>query len=148
MVTRQPLKLICKWYKYPSFTHYLLLLTTMTRTARSSFPRAIYKDRSESKSGTDKHMRKDGGGPHGWGRISDERRLENDAILDEELEEGVTLAMRTSSLHTLHFLLLSYFPTAGSLARSASASSTSEEELESARKFRQNALKGPSMSSP
>lgn len=113
MVTRQPLKLICKWYKYPSFTHYLLLLTTMTRTARSSFPRAIYKDRSESKSGTDKHMRKDGGGPHGWGRISDERRLENDAILDEELEEGVALAIRTSSSHTPHFPTYLLLPNSG-----------------------------------
>ena len=69
----------------------------MTRTARSSFPRAISKDRSESKSGTDKHMRKDGGGPHGWGRITDEQQLENAAIEDEELEQGIALAKRTSS---------------------------------------------------
>ena len=72
----------------------------MTRTARSSFPRAISKDRSESKSGTDKHMRKDGGGPHGWGRLTDEQELENAAILDEEVEEGIALARRTYCLHT------------------------------------------------
>ncbi|KAF7964848.1 hypothetical protein HWV62_2500, partial [Athelia sp. TMB] len=57
----------------------------MTRTARATFPRAMNKDRSESKSGhrDDKHMRKDGGGPHGWGRLSDEKDLEEAAMQDE-----------------------------------------------------------------
>lgn len=58
----------------------------MTRTARSAFPRAMVKDRSESKSGLDKHVRKDGGGPHGWGKLSDEQDLESAALDDELLD--------------------------------------------------------------
>jgi Hyaluronan / mRNA binding family len=55
----------------------------MTRTARSSFPRAIHKDRSESKSGLDKSLRKNGAGMHNWGSLADERHLEFAAIEDE-----------------------------------------------------------------
>lgn len=58
----------------------------MTRTARSLHPRAMVRDRSESKSGHDKHIRKDGGGPHGWGRLTDEKDLESAAMEDEQLE--------------------------------------------------------------
>jgi len=60
----------------------------MTRTARAAFPRAIYKDRSESKSGhrDDKHVRKDGAGSHGWGSIADEKAHEDAGLRDEQLE--------------------------------------------------------------
>ena len=58
----------------------------MTRTARSSFPRAIVKDRSESKSGLDKSLRKNGAGMHNWGSLADEEVLEFAAIYDEEQE--------------------------------------------------------------
>jgi hypothetical protein len=60
----------------------------MTRTARAAFPRALLKDRSESKSGhrDDKHVRKDGAGPHGWGSLADEKNLEDAALYDEQLE--------------------------------------------------------------
>jgi hypothetical protein len=60
----------------------------MTRTARAAFPRAIFKDRSESKSGhrDDKHVRKDGAGAHSWGSIADEKALEDAALNDEQLE--------------------------------------------------------------
>jgi len=107
----------------------------MTRTARSSFPRAIVKDRSESKSGHDKRIRKDGGGPHGWGRLADEKELESAALYDEQLEFNeeaisgqVKMARDAGS--------------PGRIQRTVSTSSTSEEDLESARKFRKNALKG------
>jgi hypothetical protein len=58
----------------------------MTRTARSAFPRAILKDRSESKSGLDKSLRKNGAGMHNWGNLADEVYLESAAIEDEGLE--------------------------------------------------------------
>jgi hypothetical protein len=58
----------------------------MTRTARSSFPRAVRKDRSESKSGLDKSLRKNGAGMHNWGSIADEKTLEFAALDDGGLE--------------------------------------------------------------
>ena len=56
----------------------------MTRTERASFPRAIIKDRAESKSGMDKSTPKQGAGTHNWGSLIDERELEEAADLDEE----------------------------------------------------------------
>jgi hypothetical protein len=58
----------------------------MTRTSRSAFPRAVLRDRSESKSGLDKSIRKNGGGGHNWGSLADEQTLEFAAMDDEELE--------------------------------------------------------------
>jgi hypothetical protein len=58
----------------------------MTRTARSSFPRAILKDRSESRTGLDKSLRKNGAGMHNWGSLADEGHLEFAAMDDEEQE--------------------------------------------------------------
>lgn len=56
----------------------------MTRTERATSPRAIIKDRSESKTGIDKHTPKNGAGPHNWGSLMDERELEEAAVYDEE----------------------------------------------------------------
>lgn len=61
----------------------------MTRTERATFPRAVLKDRSESKSGLNKSLRKNGGGPHNWGSLADEGDLEYAAMEDEELEMSV-----------------------------------------------------------
>jgi hypothetical protein len=60
----------------------------MTRTSRAAFPRALVKDRSESKSGhrDDKNVRKGGAGAHGWGSLADEKALEDAALNDEQLE--------------------------------------------------------------
>lgn len=58
----------------------------MTRTERAAFPRAVVKDRSESKSGLDKSIRKGGAGQHNWGRLSDERDLEDAGLADEEMD--------------------------------------------------------------
>ncbi|KZV92346.1 hypothetical protein EXIGLDRAFT_749733 [Exidia glandulosa HHB12029] len=44
----------------------------MTRTERATHPRALVKDRSESKSGLDKRVQKNGAGAHGWGSLADE----------------------------------------------------------------------------
>jgi len=58
----------------------------MTRTARATYPRAVIKDRSESRSGLDASMRKSGAGHHNWGSIADEVYLESAAMEDEGLE--------------------------------------------------------------
>lgn len=55
----------------------------MTRTERAAFPRALFRDRSESKSGLDKSLRKSGGGNHNWGSIHNEGYLESAALEDE-----------------------------------------------------------------
>ena len=77
----------------------------MTRTARAAYPRAVIKDRSESRTGTYDMARKSGAGQHNWGSLADERRLESaaldDALLDEEEGEeapAVDLASSTSSV--------------------------------------------------
>lgn len=60
----------------------------MTRTERATSLRAIVKDRSESKTGIDKHTPKNGAGTHNWGSLMDERDLEEQAAYDEEREIG------------------------------------------------------------
>lgn len=58
----------------------------MTRTERATSPRAIIKDRSESKTGIDKRTPKGGAGTHNWGSLMDERNLEDAAAYDQERE--------------------------------------------------------------
>jgi len=58
----------------------------MTRTERSLSPRAIIKDRSESKTGMDKALRKGGAGGHNWGNINEEYLLGAEALDDERQE--------------------------------------------------------------
>ncbi|KAH8102041.1 hypothetical protein BXZ70DRAFT_1076638 [Cristinia sonorae] len=96
----------------------------MTRTERAAFPRAIIKDRTESRSGMDKRTPKQGAGPHNWGSLIDERELEDGADYDEaqELEaEGIRK------------------PSPPAVERRTS--SVSEEDREKAREFRKNAFK-------
>ena len=69
--------------RQPPTTATLLLPLTMTRTARAAYPRAVNKDRSESRSGLDTSMRKSGAGHHNWGSIADEQQLEAAALEDE-----------------------------------------------------------------
>ncbi|THH32875.1 hypothetical protein EUX98_g1341 [Antrodiella citrinella] len=96
----------------------------MTRTERATFPRAIIKDRAESRSGMDKSTPKQGAGPHNWGSLIDERELEDGADYDEvrELEET---GIRKSSPPAIE----------------RRTSSVSEEDREKAREFRKHALK-------
>lgn len=63
--------------------HYL---HTMTRTARASHPRALNRDRSESRTGLDNSIRKGGAGGHNWGSLADESLLEARALDDEDME--------------------------------------------------------------
>jgi len=63
----------------------------MTRTERSSHPRALNKDRSENKSGLKSGLRKSGAGAHNWGAYDDELEHEQD-LLDQEFDgEGPDL---------------------------------------------------------
>ena len=61
----------------------------MTRTARAAYPRAVIRDRSDSRNGLDSSIRKSGAGHHNWGSLADELRLEEAALGDEELEAEV-----------------------------------------------------------
>jgi len=105
----------------------------MTRTVHATFPRALLKDRSESKSGhrDDKHVRKGGAGAHGWGSLADEKELEEAGLNDEGLE-----------LYAEYHRELVEDGKHDALETTASSSSTSGEELESAKEFRKHALKG------
>ncbi|PFH50873.1 hypothetical protein AMATHDRAFT_104992, partial [Amanita thiersii Skay4041] len=101
----------------------------MTRTARASYPRAVNRDRSESKSGLDASLRKGGAGRHNWGGIANERDLEAAAMRDEEFDEEEEEVPNRSCEEDKKPDM------------SRSASTISEEEVQSAKKFRKNALK-------
>lgn len=72
----------------------------MTRTERSLSPRAIIKDRSESKSGMDKALRKGGAGSHNWGNINDEYLIEAEALDDEQQESVANKGEHPATLRT------------------------------------------------
>lgn len=72
----------------------------MTRTERATFPRAIIKDRAESKSGLDKRLPKNGAGTHNWGSLLNERDLEDAADFDETRDvEGTTEGLLSHILY-------------------------------------------------
>jgi len=96
----------------------------MTRTERSLSPRAIIKDRSESKSGMDKALRKGGAGGHNWGNINEEYLLEAEA-LDDEKQESVANKEGSADKPEL----------------TRRTSVTSEEDRTAAREVRKRALK-------
>jgi len=60
----------------------------MTRTARATYPRAVTRDRSVSKSGLDAAMKKGGSGQHSWGSLDHEYEYERGGELDAALEDG------------------------------------------------------------
>ncbi|KAF9453379.1 hypothetical protein P691DRAFT_792830 [Macrolepiota fuliginosa MF-IS2] len=103
----------------------------MTRTERAAYPRALNRDRSESRTGLDPNLRKRGAGNHNWGSLADEQRLEAGALDDENMElaeevegkVGVEPAERSRS------------------GSSATSNSLTEEERERARQLRKNAFK-------
>jgi hypothetical protein len=98
----------------------------MTRTERASFPRALEKDRHDSRSGLDKHIAKNGAGAHGWGSVADE--LDHEAFAyDDEPGASFDAAVKEPT-------------TAVDVPRSKDVAYT-EEERESAREFRKHALK-------
>ncbi|TFK75552.1 hypothetical protein BDN72DRAFT_954740 [Pluteus cervinus] len=94
----------------------------MTRTSRATFPRAVLKDRSESRTGLDKSVRKNGAGGHNWGSVRDEHELEDAALEDEGLE-------------------LEEASTQNSDANADATETMTFEEYEKARTYRKKALK-------
>jgi len=124
----------------------------MTRTERSLSPKALLKDRSESKSGMDKSMRKGGAGTHNWGSLADEVDLVSAAYEDALEERGLDApgdkAKVVNGAATVNGTPES--AAAGGSAgearpaapeRSTSANSVTEEDRESAREYRRGALK-------
>jgi len=111
----------------------------MTRTERSFYPRAVMKDRSESRNTMDKSLKKGGAGAHGWGALSDEAMNEFRALEDEDLTLSDVEGEDVSNVDTASSVSTSDGSPVGRL-RSVS-SSLSPEELENARHFRDGALK-------
>ncbi|KAF5393157.1 hypothetical protein D9757_001353 [Collybiopsis confluens] len=103
----------------------------MTRTARSTYPRAVLKDRSQSRSGMDKSLKKDGAGKGNWGKLGDVEYGE----VEYDEESDVRNVENTSSSET------------GSEASSPPSDlkttySSDEKEIEAAKAFRKRALSG------
>ncbi|KAJ7450815.1 hypothetical protein FB451DRAFT_1285216 [Mycena latifolia] len=111
----------------------------MTRTSRSASLRSVLKDRSESKTGLNNALRKNGGGAHNWGSLEHERDLEFAGIDDgqQELDEQLDDDSENDS-HSAH----SDEVTAPYKKPSSPVLERSEEELATARKIRMNAFKG------
>ncbi|KAG8991431.1 hypothetical protein FRB95_007752 [Tulasnella sp. JGI-2019a] len=108
----------------------------MTGTIRATNPRALIRDRSNSKTGMDKSMRKAGGGAHNWGNIDDQIEGE---MYDDGSEENLRDAAKSASIPPADV--------AGDRRLSVSTASTgtssglTEEEKEKAVEYRANALK-------
>jgi hypothetical protein len=104
----------------------------MTRTERSSFPRALEKDRHDSRTGLSsdpKHIQKGGAGSHSWGSLDRELDHEIGAFDDEpgiEPDEEVEGAIATRPEQ---------------LPPRKSSITITDEEREEARKLRAKALK-------
>ncbi|KAI0088374.1 hypothetical protein BDY19DRAFT_950596 [Irpex rosettiformis] len=101
----------------------------MTRTERATSPRAMLKDRSESKTGIDKHTPKGGAGTHNWGSLKDERDIEEEAIYDEEQDIEKSEANVPPQPRR----------------ESKSSPPLSEEEKSQAVEYRKKALKSPDL---
>jgi hypothetical protein len=113
----------------------------------------MIKDRSESRSGLDKSIRKNGAGQHNWGSLAAELELESAALEDEahELEED-DITNSSDSVHSdrkCGIKLLYFLLNLGILALELepkeplrSASLMSEEEIETAKQYRKHAFKG------
>ncbi|KAF9515910.1 hypothetical protein BS47DRAFT_1391232 [Hydnum rufescens UP504] len=85
---------------YPSPTTLSVSSTSMTRTARAIYPRALTRDRSESKSGLDKSLSKHGAGNHNWGSLQDETHQVEDAVEYYSADEYADTASTVESSST------------------------------------------------
>jgi len=100
----------------------------MTRTERATSPRAILKDRTESKSGHDKSLRKGGAGGHNWGSLKDELDHEREALEDiGDLEDADELVVDANVTPTII---------------DKTNDVMSEEDVHKAREFREEGLNG------
>ncbi|KAJ4491951.1 hypothetical protein C8J55DRAFT_420527 [Lentinula edodes] len=112
----------------------------MTRTARAAFPRAIIKDRSQSRSGFSKEMKKGGAGSHNWGKLGE---IENENELEYD-SEGDSAQMTRSSVNDGGFFFAPCLLTIDCpeipTPRKRSTSFPNESEIEAAKQLRKNAL--------
>ncbi len=90
--------------------------------------------RSESKTGMDKSLRKDGAGPHNWGALKDELELERAADDDEGLEEEEFEGTEDTPNAAVR-------PAVDIPADAGTKGGVSTEEVEKARQFRAKGLK-------
>jgi hypothetical protein len=102
------------------------------------------RDRSESKSGLDKSLRKGGSGHHNWGSILDENYLEEAAVNDEQQALAAEQDRRDSCafIAALDCSLAHFLTSVDKHASKRRSNSLTEEEKQSARQFRRTALKG------
>ncbi|KAJ3732809.1 hypothetical protein DFJ43DRAFT_1153893 [Lentinula guzmanii] len=105
----------------------------MTRTARAAFPRAIIKDRSQSRSGLGKVMKKEGAGSHNWGKLGEIETVGSELDYDSE---GELTMLRSTGLDSDD--ALQDVPT----RRKRSLSVPNDKEIEAAKQLRKNALNG------
>ncbi|KIM25707.1 hypothetical protein M408DRAFT_331057 [Serendipita vermifera MAFF 305830] len=120
----------------------------MTRTARSTHPRAMLKDRSESRNGLDKTVKKGGAGAHSWGDVMEELEDNWDDVGEEsqdnlkpETQPEITATDQKERLQPDTDNAPSdpvALPQRRSTRRRAASVSVSytEEELETAKQFR------------
>jgi len=99
----------------------------MTRTARATYPRAALKDRSQSRSGMDKSLKKNGSGRGNWGKLGEYEDVEYNDDEEEEAAEILSTSEEGSEVSSTsepkQFVL-------------------SEKDVEAARAFRKRALSG------
>ncbi|GJE93067.1 hypothetical protein PsYK624_092260 [Phanerochaete sordida] len=102
----------------------------MTRTERSTSPRAILKDRSVPRNAMGHELKKDGAGPHNWGSLRLEQELEEGADFDERDEDEDGAAPPPE-------------PKAKDAPPRRQSVTLTEEEKRQAADVRKNALKSP-----
>lgn len=114
----------------------------MTRTARATYPRAALKDRSQSRSGLDKSLKKNGAGKGNWGTLGDvgydeefyEEEASENLSVSEEGSEGTVLTCRRC-------IAIDLFSIASSPLE-PKPSMLDGKDVEAARAFRKRALSG------
>ncbi|KAE9410066.1 hypothetical protein BT96DRAFT_931535 [Gymnopus androsaceus JB14] len=97
----------------------------MTRTARATYPRAALKDRSQSRSGLDKSLKKNGAGKGNWGTLGDVGYDEE--FYEEEASENLSVSEEGSE---------------ASSPLEPKPSMLDGKDVEAARAFRKRALSG------
>ncbi|KAG8850920.1 hypothetical protein FRB96_009553 [Tulasnella sp. 330] len=108
----------------------------MTGTIRATNPRALIRDRSNSKSGMDKSMRKAGGGAHNWGNMEDQIEGEMYDDGEEEPLDDVRKSASVAPSSPGQDRRLSV-----STASTGTSSNLTEEEKEKAIQYRAHALR-------
>ncbi|KAG8919487.1 hypothetical protein FRC02_001606 [Tulasnella sp. 418] len=118
----------------------------MARTERAVHPRAIIKDRSESKSGMDKSMRKGGAGAHNWGSAHDQFDVEYYDEIDAEAPKDAARGHHAKVVASEHDVEDAEESPKGrrssvSTTSTGAVSNITDEEREKALAFRTKALK-------